>query len=76
MRVVVTFSDSKEQSKRGPLLLEGSCDTSGLTVHNSLVQPDMNGRVIVTIQNDTGFTDTYRRVITGSGDCRVQNKGK
>ena len=55
--VAVTVSDSKEQSKSGPLLLEGSCDTSGVTVHNSLVQPDMNGRVIVTIQNDTGFTE-------------------
>ena len=57
VRVAVTVSDSKEQSKSDPLLLEGSCDTSGVTVHNSLVQPDMNGRVIVTIQNDTGFTE-------------------
>ena len=76
VRVVVTVSDSKEQSKSGPLLLEGSCNTSGLTAHNSVVQPDMNGRVIATIQNDTGFTETYRRVSTGSGDCRVQNKEK
>ena len=28
-----------------------------MTVHDSLDQPDMNGRVIVTIQNDTGFTE-------------------
>ena len=44
-------------------MVEVSCDTSGVTVHNSLVQPDMNGRVIVTIRNDTGFTE---RVTGGS----------
>ena len=57
VRVAVTVSDSKEQCKNGPLLLEGSCDTSGVTIHDSLVQPDISGRVIITIQNDSGFTE-------------------
>ena len=28
-----------------------------MTVHDSLVQPDMNGRVVIMIQNDTGFIE-------------------
>ena len=63
VRVAVAVSDSNGQSKSGPLLLEGSHDTSSVTVHNSLVQPDMSGRAIVTIQNDSGFTE---RITEGS----------
>ena len=46
-----------ELSKSCPLLFEGSCNPAGVTVHDSLVQPDISGRKIVTVQNDTGFTE-------------------
>jgi len=38
-------------------MLEGSYDTCGVTVHDSLVQPDTNGKAVIMIQNDTGFTE-------------------
>ena len=62
MRVAVTVGDTDEQLKGGPtngqskcgaLLLEGNCDTLGLTVHRLLIEPDVNGGAVLTIQNDT-----------------------
>ena len=53
----LTHGPIDKQLKYGPLLLEESCDALGLTVHSSLIEPDMNGGAILTIQNDTGFTE-------------------
>jgi len=57
MRIAVTVSDSTGQSYCSPLMLEGSYDTCGVTVHDSLVQPDTNGKAVIIIQNDAGFTE-------------------
>jgi len=38
-------------------MLEGSHDTCGVTVHDSLVQPDLSGTAVITIQNDARFTE-------------------
>jgi len=64
VKVAVTVSDNKEQTKSGPLLLEGSYDPSGMIVHNPLVQAEMSGRVIVMIWNDAGFTESVLGQVT------------
>ena len=36
-----------------------------MIAHNPLVQPETSGRVIVMIQNDTGFTERLEESVSG-----------